>query len=553
MANSFMRFTSGGTAFTFTKPFLSTAHLIVEKNGTALTLTDDYTISGVDSYPYTTATITLNVAATTDDIIIIRRTTIVPADIMWKNFSDASVLKADELDDIQRYLVFLSQEADDEANVSLNEDFSQNFDAETKRIKNVAAPVSSTDAVNRSYVDSQTLYGNSAVTPQNWNKTLAGTTGNFSGNTGDVTCTLEDPIPAGDVDELFLVSIGGAFQRPGEDFTVTVNANGEHIMTLKGLPSSPADEVFPTTTPVNIRNYGVARNLLSGAIEAGSTSGTSLHVRKIASQTGDLQRWTNENNTGDDDATNILAKVAADGDATFVDINATGNADIDGNLNVDGNAVVDGTLSVDGNVTLGNAGGDAHSVNGLLTCLNGLTVSSGDVALTGNITSSGSNTKFIRQIVQATTVTGDVTFSNAAYKNTGLGLVITPQYTDSYIIVFGHHKSRVERAEESSSSTYEWLGSQIILYTGNTDHSSGATPDGTQITSSQSQRLIRRGDSTTNGKISLQGRLNIFHTFGPSDHTTDPFYIDVAGYFYGSNSNRTWYGNVNALTAIEIR
>lgn len=585
MANSFMRFTSGGTAFTFTKPFLSTAHLIVEKNGTALTLTDDYTISGVDSYPYTTATITLGSAATTDDVIIIRRTTIVPADIMWKNFSDASVLKADELDDIQRYLVFLSQEADDEADAALTEDFSQNFNAETKRIKNVAAPTATSDAVNKSYVDAQTLYGGSSVTPQNWNKTLAGTSGNFSGNTGNVTCVLDDPVPTGDIDVLFLVSVGGAIQRPTDDYTVAVNDSNQHVITLLNLPSSPSDAVFPATTVVNIRNYGIARNMLSGAIEAGSTSGTSLHVKKISGQTGDLQRWTNENNTGDADATNILAKVAADGDATFVDITATGNGDIDGNLNVDG------TLNVKGNTTIGDAEGDSHTINGILACANGLNLT-GELQTRSTSSDSYGSAGFIRQVVQGTVPTGGQSLSNyntsyttlgpgvatdgnynGFFVNTGLRLAITPKFTDSYIIVWGQCEVKVQwggsRAEAEAHMT-------TGLYLGSTDHSQGViNPDGTLVsgTSAIAGRVhpARQYASNSDGSATywtgeggshdysgeiVWDTLTFMKVFGPSDHTTALMELDHVAKNYNNQNFGVQgfaYSNQGSMFAVEIK
>ena len=48
-------------------------------------------------------------------------------------------------------------------------------------------------------------------------------------------------------------------------------------------------------------------------------------------------------------------------------VNITDNLDVDLDLNVDGNTKIDGTLTVDGNTTIGNAGTDAHVVNGTVT------------------------------------------------------------------------------------------------------------------------------------------------------------------------------------------
>ena len=107
MADSFIKYTGGNTPYTFNKPFLRSTDLKVEVNGSAYGGTA--TITPVGSYPYSSATVALSADAGGSDIVKIYRDTDVSS-VMYKDFSDGSVLKAVDLDDIQRYLLFVSQE-----------------------------------------------------------------------------------------------------------------------------------------------------------------------------------------------------------------------------------------------------------------------------------------------------------------------------------------------------------------------------------------------------------------------------------------------------------
>jgi len=107
MADSFIKYTGGNTPYTFNKPFLRSTDLKVEVNGSAYGGTA--TVTPVGSYPYSSATVALSADAGGSDIVKIYRDTDV-ASVMYKDFSDGSVLKAVDLDDIQRYLLFVSQE-----------------------------------------------------------------------------------------------------------------------------------------------------------------------------------------------------------------------------------------------------------------------------------------------------------------------------------------------------------------------------------------------------------------------------------------------------------
>ena len=106
MADSFQLFTGAG-AFTFNKPFLRSTDIKVEVNGTLKS--DGVTVTPSGSYPYSSANVSLSPNTSSGDKVKIYRDTDV-SNVLYKDFTDGSVLKALDLDDIQRYLLFVSQE-----------------------------------------------------------------------------------------------------------------------------------------------------------------------------------------------------------------------------------------------------------------------------------------------------------------------------------------------------------------------------------------------------------------------------------------------------------
>lgn len=109
MAESYQIFTglSGASSVTFNKHFISGDHLSVEDDGVVLA-SSAYTVVPTGSYPYSAATI--NFAPAVSGTIKVVRNTPVPAGALNKDFSDGSVLKAVDLDDMQRYHGFRAQE-----------------------------------------------------------------------------------------------------------------------------------------------------------------------------------------------------------------------------------------------------------------------------------------------------------------------------------------------------------------------------------------------------------------------------------------------------------
>jgi hypothetical protein len=137
VAYSYVRYTGDGTLtnFTFPFPYISADHVVVSVAGEAT------------SYTFLNAnTVTITPAPAVGDIVEIRRVT--PKDITPVDFNDGSVLLERDLDAIAIFNLYVSQEVSDSVSETIAVDAEGNFDAQGRRITNLADPVDPSDAVN---------------------------------------------------------------------------------------------------------------------------------------------------------------------------------------------------------------------------------------------------------------------------------------------------------------------------------------------------------------------------------------------------------------------
>ena len=144
MANSFVRYTGNGSTSSYAVPFSYRAQGDVA-----------ITIDGVATTAFTWDGAGTNITFTSPPAnltsIEIRRTTSQSSRLV--DYADGSVLKENDLDTDSEQGFFMSQEAIDDANDRIKLDSADfNWDAQSKRIKNVADPTANTDAVNKQYI-----------------------------------------------------------------------------------------------------------------------------------------------------------------------------------------------------------------------------------------------------------------------------------------------------------------------------------------------------------------------------------------------------------------
>ena len=157
------------TSFSVTFPYIEQAHVIVSLDGVTKTITTDYTFTNASTITFTTAPATG---------VIIKFTRSSNRTTRLVDYQDGSTLTEATLDQDGNQSFFMAQEAIDVTENSLNKNAQDLFDAQNKRIINVATPTSNNDAVNKTYVDavagsataaaaSETAAANSATAAQN--------------------------------------------------------------------------------------------------------------------------------------------------------------------------------------------------------------------------------------------------------------------------------------------------------------------------------------------------------------------------------------------------
>lgn len=143
MAESFVQYTASGSTDTYSIPFgyLDPSHITVSLDG----------VSTAFTFPSSSQVQITSGNPTAGVVVEVRRTT--PRDtreVVWQNSSN---LTASDLNTSDLQLLYITQESFDNADSTIQLKSDGTFDADNKRIKNLADPVNNNDAVNKSYAD----------------------------------------------------------------------------------------------------------------------------------------------------------------------------------------------------------------------------------------------------------------------------------------------------------------------------------------------------------------------------------------------------------------
>tara|TARA_B100000424_G_scaffold168439_1_gene129585 strand:- start:3 stop:2042 length:2040 start_codon:yes stop_codon:yes gene_type:complete len=165
MANSFVRYTGNGSTTAYSIPFSyrSTADLTVTLAGVATTA---FTLNAAGT------TVTFNTAPANNVAIEIRRRTSQGTKLV--DYASGSVLTESDLDTDSDQAFFMSQEAIDDAGDVIKIDATNfQWDAQNKRLTNLANPTSDQDAATKHYLENTWLSASDKATLNNVNSNIA--------------------------------------------------------------------------------------------------------------------------------------------------------------------------------------------------------------------------------------------------------------------------------------------------------------------------------------------------------------------------------------------
>ena len=373
MPNSYKDYddaTASTTSVTFTTgdfEYLDTAHLKVIVTNTGNVSTEFLqTSTGQDNTnpPFTvaassgTTTVTFNnmngvtgsgLPANTDKVRVQRVT---PSASLLTTFQNASLLRADDLNDNAKQLLFVLQEQVDAGTGSLPLNAAGFFDAGAKKIANIADGTAEQDVASFGQLSALSAFSADAPTVPQFT-TFAGTDGTFaSGNT-----TFNIPFtPLSEIDATYICEVGGVVQVPGADFTVAGTT-----LTIIGRNVTNSGANAENIAKIVLQSFGVTKSVFNFP-----TTGTAASNSE----------------------TPITLKGATSGDGTAM-------LSVKDSSNVE-NASITAGGNVKAKVVEPNAGGD-------------LAVNPSTITTTGTITSGGNLTVGSASITQAT---GDATVNN---------------------------------------------------------------------------------------------------------------------------------------------
>jgi hypothetical protein len=245
MAYSYQTFTGSSNSYPITQidGYLQVSHLKVYKN--EVLQAAGYTFTSVSGV----LTLSFASAPATTDVITVRRETPKTQATRVVDFSDGSVLTANDLDRSALQLLFIAQEAQDTGNGGLPYDETLGaYNATNYRISNLADPINQQDAVTRSYVESLQLFGTATGDPQFWQFDVA--SGDWTGSAGAWTASKELTGLYGDNQNMMIVTFGGVIQTPGTAYQV-LNGRLYLYSTSTASPTGPVKLV--------VRNFGISR------------------------------------------------------------------------------------------------------------------------------------------------------------------------------------------------------------------------------------------------------------------------------------------------------
>ena len=409
MSYAITRTTGNGSTPTFTIGFTyrDEADLIVKVNGVTQTLGTHFQVTtGGTLVDFSQGSSPLGAPTNGHSIFISRSTS---QNTRLVDYAAGSVFKEADLDTDSQQGFFMSQEAIDIANESITVDSNNNWDADNKRIINVADPVNNKDAVNKQFI-STNLPNITTV----------------SGISSDVTTV------AGIASDVTTVAGNNANVTTVANNTTNINTVATNIADVVTVANDLNEAISEIETAADDLNEAVSEiDTVANAITNVNAVGTNIaDVNTVAGISSNVTTVAGNN-------ANVSTVAGISGDVTTV-------AGIQANVTaVAGDATDIGTVATDlaGTDTIGTVAGSITNVNtvaGNNTNINTVAGVSSDVTtvagISSNVSTVASNSSNVTAVAgnatNINTVAGAATNINTVAAN----LTDVNNFADTYFV-----------------------------------------------------------------------------------------------------------------------
>jgi len=486
MAFSYLTYTGNGstTQYAINFPYIDTTHIKAYLGGTVTTA---FTVSG--------STITFNTAPANAVVIRIERQT--PKDARLVDFQDGSVLTQTELDMSANQNFYTAQETSDDQVNNLRLTTADVFDAQSKRIINVANPTNNNDAVNKTYLENTWLStaNKTALTLVASNITSINTVNSNATNINTVNSNSTNiNLVAGSIGSVNTVATDIAKVIAVANDLAEAVSEIETVADDLNEASSEIDVVATNIANVNLVGGAIANvNTVAGMNSAITTvNGNSTNINTVAGNNTNITTVAGRN-------ANIITLAGIDAHISTV-------AGISGNVtSVAGNSTnINAVNSNSGNINIvAGISGNVTSVAGMSSAIN--TINASSTAIT-NVNSNSANINAVGgAIANINTVAG---------ANTNISTIITNLASiNNFADVYRISSSAPTTSLTAGDLYFDTTSNTLKVYSASGWQNAGSSINGT---SARFKYVATNNQTTFSGSDASSEILSY-----------DPLYLDV--------------------------
>jgi hypothetical protein len=306
MAFAIDTYTGNGstTSYSVTFPYITTADVVVTVDGVTKTLTTDYTFSN-------SSTIAFGSAPANSSIIKITRSSNRNARLV--DYQDGSTLTEASLDQDGNQAFFMAQEAIDITEGTLNiSTTTDQWDANSKRITNVANPTSDQDVATKNYLENTWLSATDKATLNSVNSNISNIN-SVNSNASNINSAVSNATNINTV-----ATNIGSVNTVATDITKVVAVANDLAEAVSEI-ETVADDLNESTSEIDVVSNNIANVNTVGGISADVTTvaGISSAVSAVNSNSSNINAVNSNSSNintvaGDSAEINSVAGISSD-------------------------------------------------------------------------------------------------------------------------------------------------------------------------------------------------------------------------------------------------